>query len=188
MIQNIDLVVTLSTQDNAKLLQQSKSGFKKTINWNKYLSKVSIQAPNSYLDYLIDPSFQGVNSTDRTVQKKYYLRTIEMKDYNIMIDGQNFFDQPVKNDLRTYENIREILIGLWDDYTSGCQLDYSYFSKYFQMTAKNLSEQQGLESVPKTIQHLNKGEDVDDNTIIFFIIKERNETILDFSQGTVRVL
>ena len=56
------------------------------------------------------------------------------------------------------------------------------------MTAKNLSEQQGLESVPKTIQHLNKGEDVDDNTIMFFIIKERNETILDFSQGTVRVL
>ena len=47
-------VVTLSTQDNAKLLQQLKSGFKKTINWNKYQSKVSIRAPNPYLDYLID--------------------------------------------------------------------------------------------------------------------------------------
>ena len=53
-------VVTLSTQDNAKLLQQLKSGFKRTINWNKYQSKVTIQAPNSYLDFLIDPSFQGV--------------------------------------------------------------------------------------------------------------------------------
>ena len=79
-----------------------------------------------------------------------------------MIDGQIFFDQPVKNDLRTYENIREILIGLGDDYTSGCQLDYSYFSKYFQMTAKKLREQQALESDPKTIQNLNK--DADDNT------------------------
>ena len=49
----------LSTQDNAKLLQQLKLGFKRTINWNKYQSKVSIQAPNSYLDHLIDPSFQG---------------------------------------------------------------------------------------------------------------------------------
>ena len=55
------LVVTLSTQDNAKLLQQLKSGFKRTINWNKYQSKIKVQAPNPYLDYLVDLSFQGVN-------------------------------------------------------------------------------------------------------------------------------
>ena len=54
-------IVTLSTQDNAKLLQQLKSGFKRTIDWNKYQSKVTTQAPNPYLDYLIDPSFEGVN-------------------------------------------------------------------------------------------------------------------------------
>ena len=54
-------VVTLSTQDNAKLLQKLKSGFKRTINWNKYQSKVSVLAPNLHLDYLIDPSFQGLN-------------------------------------------------------------------------------------------------------------------------------
>ena len=54
-------IVTLSIQDNAKLLQQLKSGFRRTINWSKYQSKVSIQAPKPYLNYLIDPSFQGVN-------------------------------------------------------------------------------------------------------------------------------
>ena len=54
-------VITLSIQDNAKLMQQLKSGFKRTINCNKYQSKVTIQTPNPYLDYLIDPSFQGVN-------------------------------------------------------------------------------------------------------------------------------
>ena len=55
-------VVTLSTQDNAKLLQQLKSGFKSTINWNKYHLKIkALNASNSYLDFLIDPSFQGVN-------------------------------------------------------------------------------------------------------------------------------
>ena len=54
-------VVTLSTQDNAKLLQQLKLGFKRSIHWNRYDPKVSVQAPNSYLDFLINPSFQGVN-------------------------------------------------------------------------------------------------------------------------------
>ena len=64
--------------------------------------------PNTYLDYLIDPSFQGVNrhfvlsfenTTDRTVHTKHYLQTVKIQDYNVMIDGQNFFDQPVKNNL-----------------------------------------------------------------------------------------
>ena len=87
-------VVTLSTQDNAKLFQQLNSGFKRTINWNKYQSKVLIHAPNPYSDYLVDPSFQGVNrlfalslenSTDRTVHTKYYPPTVEIKDY-VMIN------------------------------------------------------------------------------------------------------
>ena len=94
-------VVTLSPQDNAKLLQQLKSGFKRTMNRKKYQSKVTIQAPNSYLDYLIDPGYQGVNrlfenTTDRTLHTKYYLPTVEIKDCYVMIDGQNLFDQTVK--------------------------------------------------------------------------------------------
>ena len=55
------LVVTLSTQVNVKRFKQLESGFKRTINWNKYRSKVSTERPNQYLDYLIDPSFQEVN-------------------------------------------------------------------------------------------------------------------------------
>ena len=91
--------VTLSTQNNAKLLQQLKSGFKRTINLDKYRSKVTMQAPNPYLYYLIDPRFQGVNrlfvlsfenTIGRTVHTKYYLPTVEIKDYNVLIDGQNF--------------------------------------------------------------------------------------------------
>ena len=110
------LMVSLSTQDNAKLLQQLKSGFKKTINWNKYQWKVTIQVSNPHLDYLI-PSFQGVNrcfalsfenTTDRTIHRKYYLPTVEIEDYNVMINGQNFFDQLVKNNLRTYNNIKKL--------------------------------------------------------------------------------
>ena len=118
-------VVTLSTQDNAKLLQQLKSGFKRTINWNKYQTKVTIEGVNQYLDFLIDPGFQGVNRLfvlsfenegDRKVHKGYYyLPKIEIKDYNVMIDGKNVFDQPVKNNIRTYDYIRRILIGQGGD-------------------------------------------------------------------------
>ena len=96
-------VLGLSFQNNAKLLQQLKSGFKRTINWNKYESKTT-QARNQYLDYLIDLSFQGVNrlfvlSYENTEQltssKRYFLPTVEIKDYNVMIDGRNFFYQPL---------------------------------------------------------------------------------------------
>ena len=70
------------------------------------------------------------NTTGRTVHTKYYLPTAEIEDYNVTIDGQNIFDQPVKNNLRTYDNIRKIAIGQGDDYTTACLLDYNYFINY----------------------------------------------------------
>ena len=106
-----------------------------------------------------------------------------------MIHGKNFFDQPVKNELVTYENIRKIAIGQGDDYTTGCLLDYNYFKKYFQMIAINLSNQQALDADPKAIQPINFTGNLDrvGQTAMFFIIEEANQTVLDFSQGTVKV-
>ena len=98
-------VVTLTTQDNVKLLQQLKSGFKRTITWKKYQPKVSPEALNLYLDFLIDPSIQGVNrlfvlsfedKEDRTVQTKYYFPTVEIKNYNVMIDEKTFLISQLK--------------------------------------------------------------------------------------------
>ena len=109
-------VVTLSTQENTKFLQQLKSGFKRVINWNKYLSKPEIVAQNPNLNHLVEPSFQGVNrlfvlafenDAQRTSHSNYYLPNVEIKDYNIMINGENFFDQPMKNNKVTYEHIRK---------------------------------------------------------------------------------
>ena len=131
-------VVTLSTKDNEKLLQQLKSGFKKTISWNKYESSIKIFAQNRYLNYLINPSFQEVNKlfvlafqneNGRTSHSTYYLPKVEIKDYNYMIDGRNFFDQPINSMNTTYENIRKIATGKGDDYTTGCLLDYPYFKE-----------------------------------------------------------
>ena len=112
------LVVTLSTQDNAKLLTQLKLGFKRTTSCNKYLSKPELLAQNPNLNQLVEPSFQDVNrlfvlafenDAQRTSNKIYYLPNVEIKDYNVMIYGKHVFDQPVKNNKVTYE-IRKLLL------------------------------------------------------------------------------
>ena len=93
-------VITLSTQDDAKLLPQLKSGFNKIINWNKYLTKPELLRRNPNLNYLVEPSFQGVNrlfvlafenDTQKTSSKRYYLPNAEIKNYNVMIDGKKRF-------------------------------------------------------------------------------------------------
>ena len=92
-------VVTLSTQDNTKLLPQLKSGFKRTISWNKYLPKPELLAQNANLNHLIEPRFQVVNilfvlafedDAQRTSNKRFCILNIEIKDYNVMIDGKTF--------------------------------------------------------------------------------------------------
>ena len=153
-------VVTLSTRDNEKLLQQFKSGFKKTISWNKYESSIKTFAQNRYLNYLINPCFQGVNrlfvlsfenENDRTSHSTYYLPKVEIKDYNVMIDGRNVFDQPINSMNKTYENIRKIATGKGDDYTTGCLLDYPYFKENYKMIAIDLSRQNELDADPRAI-------------------------------------
>ena len=115
---------------------------------------------------------------------------VATKDYNIMINGENFFDQPIKNNKVTCENIRKIATGKGDDYTTGCLLDYSYFADTYKMVAVDLSKQQALDADPRAIQQINftPNLDRDGNTRVYFILEEAKETILDFSQGTVKVL
>ena len=126
-------LLTLSTKDNAKMVKQN---FKRTINWNKHRPKVSTERINQFLDFLVDPSLQGVirlfvlsfeNEEQRTSDKQYYFTASEVTNINVMINEQNVFDQPVRNDLIRYVNIREITTGQGDYYTTGCLLNYNYF-------------------------------------------------------------
>ena len=192
-------VVTLSTQDNAKLLQQLKSGFKRTINWNKYEPNVKTFAQNRYLNHLINPSFQGVNrlfvlsfenEDKRKSHSTDYLPKVEIKDYNVMIDGRNVFDQPINSMTKTYKNNRKLGTGQGDDYTTGCLLDYPYFKDHYKMIAIDLSKQQAIDGDPRAIPQINFTVNLDrqGNTAIFFTSEEAKETVLDFSQGTVKVL
>ena len=192
-------VVTLSTKDNAKLLRQLKSGFKRTIQWNKYESNIKTFAQNKYLNHLINPSFQGVNKlfvlsfeneNDRTSQSTYYLPKVEIKDCNVMIDGKNLFDQPINSMIKTYEIIRKIATGQGDVYTTGCLLDYSYFKGHYKMIAIDLSKKQALHTDPRAIQQINFTANLEraGNTTMFFDTEEAKETVLDFSQATAKFL
>ena len=137
---------------------------------------------------MISPSFQGANrlfvltfedDAQRTSNKKYYIPNVEIKDCNVVIDGKNFFDQAMKNNKVTYENIRKIATGKGDDYTTGCLLDYTYFKKYYKMIAIDLSKQQALDADPRAIQQINftANLDRDGNTRFYFILEEAKETI-----------
>ena len=146
-----------------KLSPQLKSGFKGTISWNKQQANPELLARNANLNYLIEPSFRGVNrlfvlafedDEQRTSNKRYYIPHVKIKNYNVMIDSKNFFDQPVKNDKVTFENIRKITTGQGDDYTTCCLLDYSYFKDHYKMIAVDLSKEQALDADPKAIQQI----------------------------------
>ena len=149
------------------------------------------------MSYLTDPSFHGVNrlfvlpfenETDREVHTKYYLPNVEIKDCNVIIDGINLFDKPIKNNLKTYDNIRKISTGQRDDYLTGCLLDYTCFKEHYKVIAIYLSEQKKLDADPKATQQINFTGNLEKNASISSIIKEVKETILSFSRGTVKVL
>ena len=148
---------------------------------------------------MIEPSFQGPNrlfilafenDTQRASSKGYYLPSVEIKNYNVMIKRENFFDQPIKDNKVKSENIRKIATDRRDDYTTGCLLDYPYFKDSYKMIAIDLSKQQALDSDPRAIQQINFTANLDraGNTRIYFILEESKETKLNFAQGTVKVL
>ena len=182
-------VVTLSSQDNAKLLPQLKSGFKRTTSWNKYLAKPELLAQNPNLNHLIQPSFEGVvnrllvlafeNDAQRTIKKRYYIPNVEIKDYNVMIDEKNFFDQSINNMIKTYENTK-ITTGQGDDYTTGYLLDHTYFKKH-KMIAIDLSNQQALDADSKAIQQINFTANLDRaNTRFISFLKKQKKLFLNF--------
>ena len=148
---------------------------------------------------MLEPSFKGLNrlfvlafesDTQRTSHSGYYIPNVELKGYNVMINGETFFDQPIKNNKVTYEHIRKIATGQENNYTTGCLLDYPYFKDSYKMIAVDLSKEQALDADPRANQQINFTANLEraGNTRIYFILEEAKETKLDFSQGTLKVL
>ena len=187
-------VITLSAENDNKLLEQLKVGFKTTIKWNKSRLEMSNQAANNNLNYLIDPTYSKVsrlfvlnfeNKEDRTSFSKYYLPKVEVKDFNVLIDQKTFFEIPVKNEEEAYEAIIEMSKN--NDYTTGNLLDYEYFSNHYRLIAIDLSKQIELEN-PALKQKSNFIGRLEENATIFFIIEKKEETTFDFSQNSVVVV
>ena len=134
------------------------------------------------MNYLVEPSFQGVNrifvlafenDAQRISNKRYYLSNVEIKDYKVILMEKNLFDQPTKNNKITHEN-RKIATGQGGDCKTGCLLDYSYFKENYKIVAKDLSKEQALDDDRKAIQQINFTANLDRarNTRIYFILEE----------------
>ena len=140
-------VVTLSKNDEIKLLTNLKSGFTREIIWNKYRSQISTGERNNNLNILIDPTFTNVNrlfvlayqtTNDRQSFSEFYLPKVMIKDYNVIIDKLAFFYLPIKNEEEAYEKVIDISRN--NEYTTANLLDYDYFKKYCKLIAIDLSK------------------------------------------------
>ena len=189
-------VDTLSKENDIKLLEQLKSGFKRTIKWNKYRSEMTVQSQNNNLNHLISPtstnvnrlfalSFSRKNNTDsRYSYSNYYVTKVEVHDFNVLINGKSFFDLPVKNEEETYEKI----IGMSNnnDFTTGNLLDFSYFKKNYRLISIDLSKQAKLKD-PQQISFIGKLLRSTGATT-FFTIEKSEETTFNFSQHSATII
>ena len=123
---------------------------------------------------------------------KYFLPRGEIKNYNVLIDGRNFYDQPINDLIKQYDEVRKVSTGHGDDYTTGSLLDYAYFKDNYRLIAIDLSKEKALDVDPRAIQQIVFQRVVggDDNTKIrlYTILEKSKETMLEFSKGTTKVL
>ena len=186
--------VTLSKDDETKLLTNLKLGFKREIIWNKYRSQMTTEAVNNNLNILIDPTFTNVNrlfvlayqtANDRQSYSQFYLPRVIVKDFNVIINKLAFFNLPIKTEEEAYEQIIDISRN--NEYTTGNLLDYDYFKKYYKLIAIDLSKQQVLQENEDLIQQTNFIEKLKEAANVFIIIEKKENTILEFSQNLANI-
>ena len=188
-------VVTLSKDDEIKLLTNLKSGFKREIIWNKYRSQMTTEAINSNLNILVDPTFTNVNrlfvlayqiADDRQSYSQFYIPKVMVKGYNVIIDKLAFFDLPIKTEEEAYKKI--INISRNNEYTTGSLLDHDYFKKHYKLIAIDLSKQKVLQENEDLIQQINFIKRLTEAANVFIIIEKKENIILEFSQNFANVI
>ena len=193
-------VVTLSKEDNKDFIEQQNKGFQRSIYWNEYKTKeINENADANVFKYInLNPSFQGVNrlfvmahnrasrQPTRNGQQKYYLPRIDLEKY-VIIDGRNFYDNPVESDIEKYRELKKVMIGKGEDYTAGSMLDFNYFDKHYKLVAVDLSKQKELDADPRAIQQIEFKYMLGTNSTIYWVLEKSKETILEFYKGIVKV-
>ena len=195
-------VVTLSKEDNKDFIEQQNEGFQRSIYWNEYKTKGQDKDANAnefkYIN--LDPSFQGVNrlfvmaysradnnQPTKDGQRKYYLPRIDFKKYNVVIDGRNFYHNPIESDIEKYIELKKAMIGKGEDYTTGSLLDFDYFLEHYKLVAVDLSKQKELDADPRAIQQIEFKYMLQTDSTINWVLEKSKETILEFYKGTVKV-
>ena len=194
-------VVTLSKEDNQDFIEQQNKGFQRSIYWNEYKTKeINENADANVFKYInLDPSFQSVNrlfvmaynrangQPTRNGQRKYYLPRIDLEKYNVIIDGRNFYDNPIESDIEKYRELKKVMIGKGKDYTTRSFLDFNYFDKHYKLVVVDLSKQKELDADPRAIQQIEFKYMLGTYSTIYWVLEKSKETILEFYKRTVKV-
>ena len=156
------------------------------------LSQITVQPQNNNLNYLIDTTFINVNrlfvllfARTQTLFSHYYVPNVEIKDFNVLIDGKRFFDLPVKNQEEAYKKIMEMSND--NDNTAGNLIYFAYFKENYSLIAIDLSKQTTLKD-PHQINFIGKLENQANGATMFFIIEKSEETSLSFLQSFVTII
>ena len=156
---------------------------------------------------MLDVSYQGVkrlfvlaynnkegnNKVSIDSYKKYFLPRVKIENYNIEIDGKNFYDWPINDSIKQYDEIRKISTRRGDDYTTSCLLDFAYFERHYRLIAVDLRKQKALDADSRAIQQIIftgkiKAAEADARVIIYYILEKSKETVLEFAKGITKVL
>ena len=196
----------MSKEDNKDFVEQQNKGFQRSIYWNEYKTKelvIEDADANNFKYISLDPSFQGVNRLfvmafnklaaanddqfNKYSKRVYYLSRNDLNNYNVIIDGRNFHDNPIESDIEKYRELKKVMIGKGEDYATGSLLDFDYFKKHHKLVAVDLSKQKELDADPRAIQQIEFKFILPTNSNIYWVLEKSKETILEFYKGTVKV-
>ena len=143
---------------------------------------------NTTEDVAGNPINNTANRVQRDSHRKYFLPRVDITNYNVLSDGRNFYDQPINDQIKKYDEIRKIATGKGDDYTTRCLLDYQYFKDHFNLITVDLSKQKELDADPRAIQQIEFYGKLETKSQVCTVLGKSKETVLEFYKGTAKVL
>ena len=130
------------------------------------------------LDLAFNNTGNNANKVEKNIHTKYFLPRVNINNYNVLIDGKNFYDQPINDLVKQYDEIRNIATGQGDDYTTECLLDYQYFKDHYNLISVDLSKQKELDSDSRAIQQIEFYGMLKTNSRMCTVLEKSRETVL----------
>ena len=124
---------------------------------------------------------------NRNSKRAHYLPRNDLNKYNVIIDERIFYDNLIESDIEKYRELKKVMIGKGEDYTTGYLLDHDYFLKHYKLVAVDLSKQKELDADPRAIQQIEFKYMLPTNSTIYWVLENSTETVLEFYKGTVKV-